>query len=296
MQNSIELFGKNFKSRQVDCGDVVIECKVAGDGPPLLLLHGYPQTHAMWHLTAPTLATRYTVICADLRGYGDSSKPVSDANHEPYSKRAMARDMVTLMENLGYPTFKLAGHDRGARVCHRLMLDYPDQVLQACVMDIVPTLHMFDHTDQSFATGYYHWFFLAQPHGLPERMIGADPEYYLRMKMASWSADGTMFDERAMMEYIRCFSKPETIHGSCEDYRAAAGIDLVHDRQTRSQLIDCPLLVLWGNRGFVHKTYDVLDVWRGYGSDIRGHDLECGHYLPEEAPSAVTEALFEFFH
>ncbi|MCG7198884.1 alpha/beta hydrolase [Marinobacter pelagius] len=290
-------FAELFEYRQVNAGDVTINVAHAGSGRPLLLLHGYPQTHRMWHKVAPALAADFHVICPDLRGYGDSDKPDSDSEHLTYSKRQMAADMVAIMRTLGYERFGVAGHDRGARVAHRLCLDFPDAIDRACVMDIAPTLHMFEHTDQDFATGYYHWFFLIQPDGLPEHMIGLDPDYYLREKLRRWSAPGAQFDPRAVADYVRCFSRPEAIHASCEDYRAAASIDLVHDRDDRhaGRRVSCPLLVLWGSKGFVNRTYDVLSVWRRYGSKVEGKALECGHFLPEEAPECVVDKLRRFF-
>lgn len=251
----------------------------------------------MWHEVAPTLARDFQIICPDLRGYGESSKPDSDADHLPYSKRKMAADMVAVMESLGHHQFCVAGHDRGARVAHRLCLDYPEKVERACVMDIAPTLHMFENTDQAFATGYYHWFFLIQPDGLPEHMIGLDPDYFLREKLRRWSAPDAEFHPRAVDEYVRCFSTSEVIHASCEDYRAAAGIDLIHDREDRQagKKVSCPLQVLWGSKGFVNRTYDVLSVWRFYASTVTGKALECGHFLPEEAPEAVIDELRRFF-
>lgn len=286
-----------FRYQTVDAGDVTINVAFAGSGSPLLLLHGYPQTHLMWHKVAPTLAKDFQVICPDLRGYGDSSKPDSDPEHRTYSKRRMAADMVAVMTALGHQQFSVAGHDRGARVTHRLCLDYPEQVKRACVMDIAPTLHMFEHTDQAFATGYYHWFFLIQPDGLPEHMIGLDPDYYLREKLGRWSAHGADFEPAAVAEYVRCFSAPEAIHASCEDYRAAAGIDLIHDREDRSagRKVSCPLQVLWGSKGFVNRTYDVLSVWGDYALTVEGKALDCGHFLPEEAPEAVIDELRRFF-
>lgn len=268
-----------------------------GSGPPLLLLHGYPQMHLMWHLVAPALARDFSVVCPDLRGYGDSAKPPGGADHAAYAKRAMAQDMVELMAALGHERFHVAGHDRGARVTHRLALDHPECVLKACVMDIAPTLHMFDHTDQRFATAYYHWFFLIQPGGLPERMIGADADWYLREKLRRWSAPDAQFAPAVVAEYVRCFSEPAAIHASCEDYRAAASIDLVHDRADRAagRRIAAPLLVLWGSHGFVGRTYDVLKVWRDYATDVSGRALDCGHFLPEEAPDAVIAELSAFF-
>lgn len=289
------IFGDRFERRTVTTGGAEINLVHGGSGKPLLLLHGYPETHAMWHLVAPRLARDFHVICPDLRGYGDSSKPAGGDDHSGYSKRAMARDMVEVMAALGHETFAVAGHDRGARVTHRLALDHPDRVQKACVMDIVPTRHMFKNTDQHFATGYYHWFFLIQPHGLPEHMIGCDPGYYLTRKLGHWSAPGATFPENVVEEYIRCFSQPETIHATCEDYRAAASVDLEHDEADRHRKLDCPLLVLWGDKGFVNRTYDVLKVWREHASQVQGRALNSGHFLPEEAPEAVTDELLRFF-
>lgn len=284
----------DFEHRLIQTAEAEIAVSLGGNGPPLLLLHGYPQTRAIWHATAPVLARRFHVVAADLRGYGQSSKPPGGADHAAYSKRAMARDMADVMSALGHETFYVAGHDRGARVAHRLALDYPSRVRAACVMDIAPTLLMFDATDQKFATGYYHWFFLIQPDGLPERMIGADPAYYLTEKLRRWAAPGARFVPKAVAEYVRAFT-PETIHASCEDYRAAATIDLVHDRADRARRVSCPLLVLWGAKGFVQKSYDLLGVWRAYASDVTGQPIDCGHFLPEEASSEVIEALEQFF-
>lgn len=287
-------FGDGFKSLRISTAGAEIHLIHGGAGTPLLLLHGYPETHAMWHRVAPHLARSYHVVCPDLRGYGDSSKPPGGSDHANYSKRAMAQDMVEVMAVLGHRSFLVAGHDRGARVTHRMALDYPDRVKKACVMDIAPTHHMFQHTDQHFATGYYHWFFLIQPDGLPERMIGADPRYYLTEKLRRWSAPGTVFSEEAVNEYVRCFSQPEAIHASCEDYRAAASIDLAHDEQDLHRKIACPLMVLWGEKGFIHRTYDVLNVWRERAVQVEGRGLDCGHFLPEEAPESVTDELLRF--
>jgi haloacetate dehalogenase len=289
------MFGKEFNDTQVKTSGAEIHLVHGGAGHPLLLLHGYPQTHVMWHKLAPRLVNGFHIICPDLRGYGDSSKPTSTADHYPYSKRAMAQDMVEVMASFGYREFFVAGHDRGARVTHRLALDHAEKVKKACVMDIAPTYHMFKTTDQHFATGYYHWFFLIQPDGLPEHMIGADPAYYLTEKLKRWSAPGAEFADEAVAEYLRCFSKPEAIHASCEDYRAASGIDLKHDEQDMKKKLQCPLLVLWGAKGFVHRTYDVLGVWRERAEHVEGKALECGHFLPEEAPAAVRDELLRFF-
>ncbi len=286
---------EGFSEARIDVGEVTLNVCAGGAGPPLLLLHGYPQTHLMWHSVAPRLARRFRVICPDLRGYGDSDTPDGGEDHAAYSKRSMARDMVRLMKACGFARFAAAGHDRGARVLHRLALDHPQCLARACLMDIAPTLTVFERADQSLATAYYHWFFLIQGAGLPERMIGADPAFYLRDKLARWSAPGAVFDEAAVTEYIRCFSRPEVIHASCEDYRAAATIDLEHDRADRVQGVSCPLHVLWGERGFVGRNYDVLALWREKAAQVSGRALACGHFLPEEQPQAVVEELESFF-
>ena len=290
------MFGSDFKNIRIKTSGAEINLLHGGEGRPLLLLHGYPQTHLIWHGVAPRLATNFHVVCPDLRGYGDSSKPPTTPDHYPYSKRAMAKDMVEVMSSLGHDSFSVAGHDRGARVTHRMALDYPEKVEKACVMDIVPTHHMFKTTDQNFATSYYHWFFLIQPDGLPEHMIGVDPAYYLTEKLKRWSAPGANFADEAVAEYIRCFSKPESIHASCEDYRAAATIDMAHDEEDMNKKVECPLLVLWGAKGFVSRTYDVLGVWRERAERIDGRALEdCGHFLPEEAPVVTGDEMFRFY-
>jgi haloacetate dehalogenase len=284
-----------FDVRDVEGAGARIRCVVGGSGPPLLMLHGYPQTHAMWHKVAPALAEHYTVVCADLRGYGDSSKPPGAPPHEAYSKRTMAADMVAAMRALGHSRFRLVGHDRGARVAHRLCLDYPDAVERVALLDISPTRIMFERTDQAFATAYYHWFFLAQPHDLPERLIGADPAYYLAIKMKRWSAGETaFFDPRAWAEYERCFSDPATIHASCEDYRAAASIDLAHDRADPAERVRCPVLVLWGAKGVVNRLFDPINDWRSVADDVRGQVMPTGHYIAEEAPAETLAQLQAF--
>ena len=283
-----------FTSHRVATSGVEIHCVVGGSGPPLLLLHGYPQTHAIWHRIAPALARTHTLVCADLRGYGDSSKPTSDAQHTPYSKRAMAADMIEVMQSLGFGRFALVGHDRGGRVAHRLVRDHPAAVSRLAVLDISPTATMFERTDQAFATAYYHWFFLIQPFDLPERLIGADPIYYLRKKMGGWGSAGlTIFDPRALAAYERAFADLRTIHASCEDYRAAASIDLVHDRADDAR-VECPLLVLWGERGVVNRLFDPIEDWRQVAADVQGHAIACGHYLAEEAPQPTLAALAAF--
>ncbi len=286
-----------FTPRLVPTSGAQIHCVVGGSGPPLLMLHGYPQTHAMWHRVAPPLAAAFTVVCADLRGYGDSSKPASDATHAAYSKRAMAQDMVEVMRALGHERFRLVGHDRGGRVAHRLCVDHPQAVERVAVLDISPTRTMLRATDLAFATAYYHWFFLAQPFDLPERLIGADPVFYLRRKVAGWGSAGlSVFDPRALGEYERCFANAATIHASCEDYRAAASIDLAHDDAdvAAGRRVGCPLLALWGDQGVVHRLFDPLADWRAVADDVRGRPLPCGHYLAEEAPEQTLHELASF--
>jgi len=284
-----------FSSEVRIAGDVRIAFRHAGEGPPLLLLHGFPQTNMMWHRIAPTLAEHFTVIAADLRGYGDSSAPDSDGEHAPYSKRAMATDMAQLMTELGHDSFMVAGHDRGARVAHRLARDHADRVRRLAVLDIAPTAAMYGQTDMRFATAYYHWFFLIQPAPLPERMIGADPEFYLRSKCGQWGRTAGAITDEAFADYLRCFQRPDTLHAMCEDYRAAATIDLVHDAADADRKLAMPLLALWGVEGFVGTHYDVLAEWRQVARDVSGHGVPGGHYLPEEAPDETLAALVNFF-
>ncbi|MBC7778640.1 MAG: alpha/beta hydrolase [Proteobacteria bacterium] len=277
-----------------------IHFAIGGEGPPVLLLHGYPQTHFMWRHVAPRLAQRFTVVAADLRGYGDSGKPASAPDHAPYSKREMARDQVELMRALGYERFRVAGHDRGARVTHRMALDHPQAIERAAVLDIAPTLRMYENPTQAFATAYYHWFFLIQPAPFPERMIGADPAAYLRYNFGegrpSRPAGLAPFLPDAFDEYVRCFSAEGTIHATCEDYRAAASIDLEHDRADYGQrMIGCPLLVLWGAQGVIARCFDPLADWRDYALDVRGRALPCGHYIAEELPDVCAQELDAFF-
>ena len=304
MSADTELF-PGFAARRVATPDAELHCVVGGGGPPLLLLHGYPQTHAMWHRVAPVLAREFTVVCPDLRGYGDSYKPETQRDHALQSKRAMARDQVELMRALGHPRFGLVGHDRGGRVAHRLALDHPDAVSRLAVLDISPTRTMYRRTDQAFATAYYHWFFLIQPFDLPERLIGADPAWYLRRKIGAWSAGGAgaapgppgHFDPRALAEYERCFADPATIHSTCEDYRAAASIDLEHDDAdvAAGRRVRCPLLALWGDKGVVHRLFDPLRDWGEVAVDVRGRALPSGHFLAEEAPGETLAELSAFF-
>lgn len=277
------------------------DCRVAyrslGAGPPLVLLHGFPQTHVMWRAVAPALASRFSLILPDLRGYGDSGKPETDAEHTPYSKRAMAGDILALMSALGHDRFDLAGHDRGGRVAHRLALDAPDRVKRLAVLDIVPTYKIFMEANRGIAMAYYHWYFLAQPYPLPEQMIGADPDFYYGNKCGSLSPSGdSFFEPAAMAEYKRCWNDPAMIHASCEDYRAAATVDLAHDKADLDVKLACPLLALWGKAGVMEREYDVLAAWRERASDVWGEAIhKAGHFLAEEQPDAVAERLLDFF-
>jgi len=262
----------------------------------LLLLHGYPQTHVIWHKVAPRLAQRYNIVASDLRGYGDSGKPAAAPDHSTYSKREMARDQVELMQALGFERFFLCGHDRGARVSHRLAVDHAARVEKLAVLDIAPTLAMYEQTDEAFARAYWHWFFLILPAPVPEQMIGRALDSILPAKMGSGSAGLSPFDPEAWAEYVRCFT-PGMVHASCEDYRAAASIDLEHDRADRAAgvRVKCPLLCLWGERGVIERCFKPLDEWRRVADDVRGRALPAGHYLPEEVPELVSEELERFF-
>jgi haloacetate dehalogenase len=285
-----------FEYRRADVEGTVINCAIGGSGPPLLLLHGYPQNHVMWRHVAPGLARDHTVVLADLRGYGDSGKPEPDAAGLVYAKRSMARDQAGLMRQLGFWPFQLVGHDRGARVGHRLVLDHPGAVSRLAVLDIVPTRHVLHNVNRAMATAYYHWFFLATGHGIPERLIGPDPEFWIRSLMGPLLGAGASIEPEVMEDYVRCFRDPRTIAASCADYRAAASTDLVHDDETfaAGQKVDCPVLALWGTQGFVGRGYEPLGVWQQYATDVRGTALPTGHFLPEEAPELVVEALRDF--
>jgi haloacetate dehalogenase len=276
---------------------VRINTLMGGKGSPVLLLHGYPQTHVMWHHVAPILAEHHTVVLTDLRGYGDSGKPPGGTNHEAYAKRTMARDQVLVMRELGFDEFAVVGHDRGGRVGHRMALDYPQAVTKLAVLDIVPTRHSFRNASREFGLGYWHWFFLAQPEPLPEHMLGMDPDGWVRGRLGALRRGGQPFDPRAMDEYVRCFRNPATIHASCEDYRAAATTDLADDDASaaRGEKVTAPLLALWGEHGFVGSHYgDVLAVWREYAVKVDGRAMPCGHYVPEEVPLETAAALLEF--
>ncbi len=281
---------EGFELAMIDTGAAVIRVRHGGSGPPLLLLHGHPQTHLIWHRVAPRLARDFTVVAADLRGYGDSSKPPTTTDHAPYSKRAMAEDQIAVMRQLGFDRFGVAGHDRGGRCAYRMALDHPECVGKLAVLDIVPTGEAFRRANMAFGLGYWHWFFLAQPDPLPERMIGANPDnFYFR-------GPRDLFDSEALADYLRCVRNPETIHAMCEDYRAGATIDFALDEADRgNRRIACPVLALWGRRGQLEAWYDVLAVWRDWAGDVRGRALDCGHYLAEEAPEEVAAELADFF-
>jgi len=286
-----------FTAHQIEVAPgVQINAVVGGSGPPLLLLHGHPQTHAIWHKVAPALAERYTVVAADLRGYGDSSKPAGAPDHANYAKRTMALDQLTLMRRLGFERFDLLAHDRGARVACRLALDHPAVVRRLVLLDIAPTLAMYEQTGEAFARAYWHWFFLIQRAPLPERLIEADPAAYVRDVMGNRSAGLAPFDPRALAEYERCLALPGAAHGLCEDYRAAAGIDLEHDRADReaSRMLQVPTLVLWGRDGVVNQCFKPLDEWRRVAREVDGGTLPCGHYIAEEAPDELLARVLPF--
>jgi len=283
-----------FRHRRIRTSGATINLVAKGDGPPLLLLHGYPETHAMWHKVAPDLARDYTVVCPDLRGYGDSSKPKGLPDHANYSKRAMAKDMVEVMQALGHRSFHVAGHDRGARVAHRLARDHGSRVRTLTVLDISPTLRMYQSTDKAFATAYYHWFFLIQKPPLPEQLLAGHVPHYILGRLGRGKSGLKHFSPAAQREYIRCFRDPRTIHATCEDYRAAATIDLVHDRKDLRRKIRMPVLVLWGKQGVIERMFDPLKDWREVARNVTGHALDCGHFLPEEKPQQVLSELRRF--
>ncbi|HWB52017.1 MAG TPA: alpha/beta hydrolase [Stellaceae bacterium] len=288
-------FFPGFTRCEVKTSGATINLVTGGNGPPLLLLHGYPQTHVMWRKVAPRLAAHFTVVVPDLRGYGDSAKPPAGDNFVNYAKRALALDQVETMAALGFEKFAVAGHDRGARVTHRLLRDHPDKITRGATLDIVPTLYRFETIDQKAATGSWHWFFLIQGRGLPEHMIGSDPEFFLRHMFGTLLRDQGAIDAAAFAEYLRCFKNPETIRATCDEYRAGASIDLSHDRADLAQKVKVPLLVLWGTQSGQGSGYDVLGVWRDHAEDVRGHGIDSGHFIPEEQPDAVCAALRAFF-
>jgi haloacetate dehalogenase len=292
-----ELWAAGFSAERRKVEGLTINVRSGGQGPPLLLLHGFPQTHAIWHRVAPLLAPHYTLVMPDLRGYGDSDKPASAADHFPYSKRSMALDAVRLMRSFGAERFFVCGHDRGGRVAHRLALDHPHAVAKMMVLDISPTRTMYERTSFDFANLYYHWFFLIQPAPLPETLIGADPAFYLHAKLGAWgSATTTIFDAQALAEYERCFT-PDAVHAMCEDYRAAATVDLEHDRADEARLIECPVRVLWGERGVVNRLFTPVEDWQAKSRlRVMGATTPTGHYIPEEhEPGLLAADMRSFF-
>ncbi len=292
------MFFEDFDLSHIDVPRGSVRVRRGGNGPALLLLHGNPQTHAMWHAVAPALAKRFSVVCPDLPGYGGSFKPPASDDHLPASKQEMASDMATLMAQLGHDAFFVASHDRGARVAHRLALDFAPRVRKLAVLDIVPTLEHFERTDMAFALGYYHWFWMAQPHPFPENLINAAPDDWFRAHTSREPKGDDFFHPQALADYLSAVRTPEMITGMCEDYRAAATIDLEHDRASRAagNKIACPLLALWGAKGKIGQWYDPIKIWADYCVEPpQGRALGTGHYLAEEDPDAVIQELMSFF-
>ena len=286
-----------FAHKRLRANGVEINTLISGEGPPLLLLHGYPQSHLIWHRVAPELAKHYTVVATDLRGYGESEKPEGADDHSNYSKREMARDQVEVMQQLGFDAFYLCGHDRGARVSHRLAIDYPSAVKRLMLLDISPTLSMYEQTTMDFARSYWWWFFLIQPKPFPEDMIAAAPETYLKKKIGWGYAGMSAFTPETYAAYLSYVSDPATMHAMCEDYRAAASIDLEHDRADREagKKIKCPVHVIWGEHGVVNRCFSPIIDWQLVAEDVRGRTLPCGHYIPEEMPEELLVEMREFF-
>ena len=285
-----------FESELIEVNGVKIMARKGGSGRPLLLLHGHPQTHAIWHRVAQQLAKSHTVVMTDLRGYGDSSKPQGSHDHLNYSKRVMALDQIEVMRHFGFSEFDVLAHDRGARVAHRLALDHPKAVKRLVLLDIAPTLAMYEKTSNQFARSYWHWFFLIQPAPMPERLIEADPSAYVRDVLGRRSAGLAPFDARALAEYVRCIELPGAPHGLCEDYRASASIDLIHDQLDidTKNFLHQPLLVLWGEQGVVNQCFEPLKEWTKLAVNVKGHALPCGHYIPEEAPELMLSQVQSF--
>ena len=287
---------EGFERRRIETEEADINLVIGGDGPPLLLLHGYPQTHVCWHLVAPRLAGQFTVVAPDLRGYGDSTGPAPGDDHIAYGKRAMAADMVRVMAALGFAEFGLVGHDRGGRVAYRLTLDHPATVRRLVTLDIIPTLEMAERTRLPLAVNSYHWFFLAQPRGLPETMIGHDPDFYLESLLNSWKAPASRFAPEAVAEYKRCFRQASVIAATCEDYRAGLTCDLDDDRADRDagRRIACPMLALWGQQRMDDRRLSTLEIWQSWADDVNGRPVRSGHFLPEEAPDETAAAIADF--
>lgn len=290
------LFLAGFRLVDIELGTgLTIRAAVGGSGPPLLLLHGHPQTHVTWRKVAPALAAHFTVVAADLRGYGDSAKPEGGPDHLAYSKREMAQDQVAAMAELGFRRFDLVGHDRGGRVAHRLALDHPETVKRLALLDIAPTATMYARTDRTFATRYFWWFFLVQPAPLPERLIAGDPEFFLKKHIEGQIKTQGATEPAAFAEYLRCYLDPATRHAICEDYRAGASVDLDHDAQDADKRIQAPLLALWGAKGTVGQLFDVIGTWREKAAHVEGQALPCGHTPQEELPQETAAALLAFF-
>ncbi len=288
---------EQFSSFTIERSGVRLYGRVGGQGTPLLLLHGHPQSHAMWHRVVSRLAENFTVVMMDLRGYGDSGRPLSDVSHAVYSKREMALDAIAVMKHYGFERFSVLSHDRGARVAHRLAADYPDAVQRLMLLDIAPTLAMYQNTSQAFATAYWHWFFLIQPPPLPEALITSDPARYVRSVMGKRHAGLAAFAPNALAEYERCAQIAGTAHSICEDYRASSTIDLDHDRAdiAAGLKLPQPLRVLWGEHGTVAQCFDVMALWRERASNVTGRALPCGHYIAEEAPAELLAEAVQFF-
>lgn len=291
----------DFKAAEVETGETTIFVRRSGSGPPLLLLHGFPQTHFMWRHVAPLLARDFTVICADLRGYGRSGCPPSTPDHAPYAKRAMARDMTVVMERLGFPRFSVAGHDRGGRVAYRMALDYPRHVDRLAVLDVLPTGTVWDRADARFALAYWPWSLLAQPEPFPERILAAAPEAIVDNALSAWGTPSKMFPAEAHATYVEALRDPAHVHAICEEYRAAATLDRLHDEtdRTAGRRIASPLLALWSAEGALATWYvddgGPLAIWRAWGNDVEGHPIEAGHFFPEEAFEQTSEMLSRFF-
>jgi len=296
MSVSFTGFEAKIFSTDSEDGPIEISYLIGGNGPPLLLLHGFPQTKAIWSLVAPELAKQFTVVAADLRGYGASSKPHGKPDHSTYSKRSMAADQHALMKSLGFDQFFLLGHDRGGRVSHRLAMDFPESVLRLMVLDISPTLKMYENTSMEFARGYWHWFFLIQAEPIPETMIGANPEFWLKNHMGRHAGTGIFTPER-WAEYLAGARNSDSMHAMCEDYRAAATIDLVHDRADRAagKQLKMPIKVLWGEHGLVNKCFKPIEDWKELALDVSGKAVPSGHYIPEEVPELLLREAQKFF-
>jgi haloacetate dehalogenase len=293
-------FFEGFKHEQIKTAGATINAVVGGTGSPVLLLHGIPETYVLWRKVAPVLAQDFSLVMTDLRGYGDSSKPPDGENHAGYSKRAMAQDQVEVMERLGFQKFAVVGHDRGGRVAHRMALDHPNRVTKLAILDIVPTYKLYQNVTKEFATTFFHWFFLVQPAPFPETVIANSAEFFLRTMLFRLGGDvpsdhiPEWVGEAAFSEYLRCFRDPTTLHAICEDYRAAASIDLMHDAADLNQKVQCPLLVLWAEKGPFHHMYDVLEAWRDCGKLVNGKALAAGHFLPEQVPQELVNELKPF--